>query len=118
VLLWTGWDIHWGTPAYFAHPYFSREVGVALRGLGAKIVGVDMPSPDETPADESAQTEEGWGMHEVLLGGGVLVCENIRGLGQLCGGEETWVGLMPLSVHDVDGAPMRAYGWKQPSGAR
>lgn len=120
VLLWTGWDVHWGTPTYFAHPYFSRDVATALHDLGAKIVGVDVLSPDETPADENAETEHGWGMHEALLGRGILICENIKGLGELVGDgiqrgeeEETWVSLMPLSIHDADGAPVRAYGWKQ-----
>jgi len=114
VLLWTGWDAHWGTPRYFAHPYFSRDVATALCDLGAKIVGVDMLNPDETPAEENAETEDGWGMHETLLGRGVLICENLKGLGGLSGGEgETWVSLMPLSVHNADAAPVRAYGWKQ-----
>lgn len=114
VLLWTGWDVHWGTPRYFAHPYFSRDVAAALCDLGTKIVGVDVLNPDETPAEENAETEDGWGMHETLLGRGVLICENLRGLGELSGGEgETWVSLTPLSVHDADAAPVRAYGWKQ-----
>jgi len=118
VLLWTGWDVHWGTPTYFDHPYFARDVATALHDLGAKIVGVDVLSPDETPVDENAETEHGWGMHETLLGRGVLICENLRGLGELVGAgsggeEETWVSLVPLSLHDADGAPVRAYGWKQ-----
>lgn len=120
ALLWTGWDVHWGTPTYFAHPYFSRDVATALYDLGAKIIGVDVLSPDETPADENAKTEHGWGMHEVLLGHGVLICENLKGLGELtgAGGEETWVSLVPLRIHDADGAPVRAYGWKQPTSTR
>lgn len=123
VLFWTGWDVHWGTPVYFSHPYFVRDVATALYDLGAKIVGVDVLSPDETPADENAETEHGWGMHQTLLGRGVLICENLKGLGELVGAggggeEETWVGLVPLSVHNADGAPVRAYGWKQPLAAR
>jgi len=61
VLFWTGWDVHWGTPVYFSHPYFVRDVATALYDLGAKIVGVDVLSPDETPADENAETEHGVG---------------------------------------------------------
>ncbi|KAG9312198.1 hypothetical protein JVU11DRAFT_7496 [Chiua virens] len=122
VLLWTGWDVHWGTPRYFEHPYFSRDAATALHELGAKIVGVDALSPDETPSDKHAVNVEGWGMHETLLGHGVLICENLTRVGELSnavkdGGEETWVSLTPLSVHDADGAPVRAYGWKQPLAA-
>ena len=115
VLLWTGWDVHWGTPRYFSHPYFARDVAIALCDLGAKIIGVDAFSPDETPADENAETEHGWGMHETLLGHGVLICENLKGIAELVGDvreEQTWVSLMPLSIHGADGAPIRAYGWK------
>lgn len=115
VLLWTGWDVHWGTPRYFSHPYFSRDVATALCDLGAKVVGVDTLNPDETPAEENAESTDGMGMHETLLGHGVLICENLKGLGELTSGEEeTWVSLMPLSIHGADGAPVRAYGWKQP----
>ncbi|KAF9235633.1 hypothetical protein BU15DRAFT_89490 [Melanogaster broomeanus] len=98
VLFWTGWEVHWGTPKYFAHPYFSRGVARKLRELGASIVGVDVLSPDETP------TRDGWGVHEGVVGQ--------RGA-HTRGGEEIWVSLMPLSIHDADGAPVRAYGWKQ-----
>ena len=114
VLLCRGWDVHWGTPTYFARAYFAQDVTIALRGV--KIVGVDVLSPDETPANENAQIEHGWGMHETLLGRGVPICENMKGLGELVGDgqEETWVSLVPLSVHDADDAPVRAYGWKQP----
>ncbi|KIJ15619.1 hypothetical protein PAXINDRAFT_114847 [Paxillus involutus ATCC 200175] len=123
VLLWTGWEVHWGTPKYFAHPYFSREVAGKLRDHGARIVGVDVLSPDETPVDENTETNHGWGVHEVLLGSGVLICENLRGVGDLVDvggseGEEVWVSLMPLSIHGADGAPVRAYGWKTNPAAR
>jgi kynurenine formamidase len=88
VLLWTGWEVHWGTPKYFAHPYFSREVAGKLRDHGARIVGVDVLSPDETPVDENTETNHGWGVHEVLLGSGVLICENLRGVGDLVNGRK------------------------------
>ncbi|KIJ66057.1 hypothetical protein HYDPIDRAFT_72307, partial [Hydnomerulius pinastri MD-312] len=116
VLLRTGWDVHWGTPTYFAHPYFSREVAEKLRDMGVKVVGVDVLSPDETPMDEHTETKDGWGMHEVLLGNDVLICENLRGLQSLEGGKvlkngKVWVSMVPLSIHGADGAPVRAYGW-------
>ncbi|KAF9222457.1 putative cyclase [Gyrodon lividus] len=118
VLLWTGWDTHWSTPKYLAHPYFSREVAEKLRDLGARIVGVDALNPDETPVDENTETKDGWGVHEELLGHEVLICENLRGVGDLVDGggresEEIWVSLMPLSIHGADGAPVRAYGWRK-----
>ncbi|KAH7883310.1 putative cyclase [Phlebopus sp. FC_14] len=116
VLFWTGWDVHWGSAEYFAHPYFSRGVAEKLREMGVTVLGVDVLNPDETPADESVETKDGFGVHEVLLGNGVIICENLRGLGELAAGVgegEVWVSLMPLSIHDADGAPVRAYGWRE-----
>ncbi|KAI6145601.1 putative cyclase [Pisolithus tinctorius] len=117
VLLWTGWDAHWNTPAYFAHPYFTRELAERLRDMGAGLVGLDMLSPDETPADANKGGESGDGfvVHEVLLGAGRLICENLRGLGTLIGDSgEAWVSIVPLKISGSDGSPVRAYGWRQP----
>ncbi|KAI6029343.1 putative cyclase [Pisolithus microcarpus] len=117
VLLWTGWDTHWDTPTYFAHPYFAREVAERLRDLGVGMVGLDTLNPDETPADasEGGGPGDGFGGHEVLLGAGRLICENLRGLGTLAGDSvsEAWVSIVPLLISGSDGSPVRAYGWRQ-----
>ena len=114
VLLWTGWDSHWDTPTYYAHPYFSREVAESLRNRGAQVVGVDVLSPDETPEEQARElSSESFAVHEVLLGGGRIICENLRGIGSLVGDEEIWISMVPLSVRGSDGSPVRAYGWRQ-----
>lgn len=111
VLLWTGWDVHWDTPMYDRHPYFSRGVAMRLRDMGARVVGVDTMSVDGQ--------ETGFAMHEELLGAGRLICENMRGIGGLVSGAgegegEIWASMVPLNVHGSDGSPVRAYGWTQP----
>jgi len=114
VLLWTGWDAHWDTPTYYAHPYFSREVSESLRNMGAQLVGMDTLGPDETPGDEAGEVNsESFAAHEVLLGGGRIICENLRRIGSLVGDEEVWISMVPLSVRGSDGSPVRAYGWRQ-----
>ncbi|KAG1763663.1 putative cyclase [Suillus placidus] len=111
VLFWTGWDGWWSERTYFDHPYFGRDVAEELVEMGVRLVGVDTLSPDET------EREDAFVMHEVLLGRGCLICENLTNLGGLVsggsGGEEVWVSLVPLSLHGADGAPVRAYGWTE-----
>ncbi|KAL4079194.1 putative cyclase [Scleroderma citrinum] len=115
VLLWTGWDVHWDTPTYYAHPYFSRGVAESLRNLGAQVVGVDMLGPDGTPEAEAAGqvTSDSFAVHEVLLGSGRIICENLRGIGSLVGDDEAWISMVPLNVQGADASPVRAYGWRQ-----
>ncbi|KAI6011790.1 putative cyclase [Pisolithus marmoratus] len=116
VLLWTGWDAHWDTPTYFAHPCFTREVAERLRDMGAGMVGMDTLNPDESLADTSEGGEPGDGfvVHEVLLGAGRLICENLQGVGALVGDSAgAWVSIVPLNISGSDGSPVRAYGWRQ-----
>ncbi|KAG2339541.1 putative cyclase [Suillus weaverae] len=119
VLFWTGWDGWWSEQKYFDHPYFGRDVAEELVEMGVRLVGVDTLSPDETVLvqDGGKEREDAFVMHEVLLGCGCLICENLMNLGELVSGgsegEEVWVSLVPLSLHGADGAPVRAYGWTE-----
>ena len=41
VLLWTGWDRHWGTPAYLAdNPFLTDEGAAMLVERGAALIGI------------------------------------------------------------------------------
>ncbi|KAG1738219.1 putative cyclase [Suillus lakei] len=120
VLFWTGWDGWWSEQKYFDHPYFGRDVAEELVEMGVRLMGVDTLSPDETVLVQEGgkERDDAFAMHEVLLGGGCLICENLTNLGELVGGdseqgEEVWVSLVPLSLHGADGAPVRAYGWTE-----
>ncbi|KAG2050884.1 putative cyclase [Suillus hirtellus] len=120
VLFWTGWDGWWSEQKYFDHPYFGRDVAEELVEMGVQLVGVDTLSPDETVLvpDGGKQKEDAFAMHEVLLGRGCLICENLTNLGELVGrnsgeGADVWVSLAPLSLHGADGAPVRAFGWTE-----
>ncbi|KAG2122359.1 putative cyclase [Suillus clintonianus] len=116
VLFWTGWDGWWGERKYFDHPYFGKDVAEGLVEMGVRLVGVDTLSPDETVLVQGGgeERDDAFAMHEVLLGRGCLICENLTNLGGLVGGEgEVWVSLVPLSLHGADGAPVRAYGWME-----
>ena len=49
VLVQTGWDRHWRTPAYFqGHPYLTRAAAELLRERNAALVGIDSLNIDDT----------------------------------------------------------------------
>ncbi|HPC83599.1 MAG TPA: cyclase family protein [Thermoanaerobaculaceae bacterium] len=101
VLLRTGWDRHWGQPAYLeGFPVLSLDAARWLATLGLAAVGVDAVSFDRLDAGELP-------VHRLLLGAGVLLVENLTRLDRLPVTGLTFCCL-PLPVADADGAPCRA----------
>ncbi|GIT81050.1 hypothetical protein LLS1_27190 [Leifsonia sp. LS1] len=78
VLVHTGWDAHFGTPAYAAGaPYLTDDAAAHLVEQGAVLVGIDSLNIDDT---------EGGGarpVHSRLLAAGVHVVEHLTRLGEL-----------------------------------
>lgn len=103
----TGWDKFWGTDRYFNHPYLSRETAGELVSLGIGLVGIDTLSVDSTADGGSAA-------HEVLLGSGTLIVENLCNLDKLDPAQTYTFACLPLALADADGSPARVVAW--PSG--
>lgn len=77
VLLHTGWDRHWGTPAYgVGAPFLTRAAALWLAEQGAALVGIDSVNIDDT-GDRSRPA------HTVLLGAGIPIVEHLCDLHQL-----------------------------------
>ena len=107
VVLWTGWDEHWGTERYLNHPYLSPAAArrCADRGLA---VASDTLNPDPTPtASAAAHEPEGFAAHHALLEADCLVIENLTNLGSVP--ERFELRAYPLALGG-DGAPVRAVG--------
>ncbi|GAB3149903.1 cyclase family protein [Microbispora hainanensis] len=106
LLVATGWDEHWGTPDYSAHPYLDAETARLIVAAGVRTVGVDALSVDPTPAPADLPA------HRVLCGAHAVIAENLRGLGPLldaqAAGRPIEVSLFPLRLAGADGAPVRA----------
>lgn len=105
LLLHTGWSRHWGTDAYFDHPYLASDAAERLVEAGVRTVGIDALSVDETCSGDEHPT--GFAAHHVLLGAGSVIVENLTNLAEV-GWEEPLVSVLPLRLTGADGAPVRA----------
>ena len=106
LLLHTGWEKYWGSPAYFGvFPVLTAEASLFLSELPRlKGVGVDAVSVDLVglPFLEN---------HRILLGSGKLLIENLKNLSALVGKRVQFAAL-PLHYVNSDGAPVRAIAWE------
>jgi kynurenine formamidase len=77
VLLWTGWDRHWGAPAYLAdNPFLTTEGAQMLVERGAALIGIDSLNIDSL-ADPRRPA------HTAILAAGIPLVEHLTGLGEL-----------------------------------
>ena len=102
VLVYTGWDRHWGSDAYFeGHPFLTEEASRHLADEGAALVGIDSLNIDDT-ADGTRP------VHSTLLAAGVPICEHMTNLGAL-----PTVGFrfsaVPVKVRGMGTFPVRAH---------
>jgi arylformamidase len=102
VLLHTGWDRHWGREAAFDHPYLAEDAARGLVERGAALVGTDAFNVDSTSQGTTHA-------HEILLGAGVLLVENLTRLEVLEPGRHYTCAFAPLKLEGADGSPIRAF---------
>jgi kynurenine formamidase len=105
LLLHTGWDVHWGTDAYFDHPYLDGDAAERVVAAGVRTVGLDALSLDETVL--GGEPSGGFAAHFAVLGAGGVIVENLRNLSAV-GSPEPVVSVLPLKLAGADGAPVRA----------
>jgi len=102
LLLRTGWDARWGTPAYFGeYPVITEEFADYLLATRKKGVGLDVIGIDPI-ADANLS------LHRRLLSqADFVIIENLCNLGA-CGEGLFSFFALPLKFADSDGAPVRA----------
>ncbi|MWV49154.1 cyclase family protein [Rathayibacter sp. VKM Ac-2803] len=103
VLLSTGWDAHFATPAY-AHgaPYLTEAGAEALVAAGAVLVGIDSLNIDDTEGGGARPA------HSLLLAAGVPVVEHLTGLEALPPRGARFTAVPP-KVRGFGTFPVRAY---------
>ncbi|NUT35065.1 MAG: cyclase family protein [Hamadaea sp.] len=95
VLVHTGWDRHFGTPAYGVDaPHLTAEAAQYLVNAGARLVGIDSLNIDDAvPHGERP-------CHSALLAAGIPIIEHMTGLDQL-----------PITGARLHAAPLRIRGF-------
>ena len=81
VLVATGWDEHWGTPAYLSdNPFLTGDAAEWLVEAGAALIGIDSLNVDSL-------TDPTRPAHTAILRAGIPLVEHLTGLGELppCG---------------------------------
>lgn len=102
VLVHTGWDVHWGTPAYLSNnPYLTAAAADALVRGGALLVGIDSLNIDDL--DDAARP-----VHSSLLGAGIPIVEHLCGLESLPEAGFRF-SAVPARVAGMGSWPVRAY---------
>lgn len=102
VLLHTGDDERFGSPAYADGAHFLTRAGAAwLAGHDAALVGIDALNIDDTANGERPA-------HTLLLAAGIPIVEHLTGLGQL---PPTGAGFtaVPLRIEGLGTIPVRAF---------
>ena len=106
IVLRTGWDDHWGTDRYLDHPYLSSAAVDRCLEAGWSV-GLDALNPDPTPSGNAAPDEAGeLSAHSRLLGGGLVILENLTNLAGL---DRCQLFAVPLPIARGDGSPVRAF---------
>ena len=101
LLLYTGWSDYWGDEAYYHGPFVPRAMAERLHALQPALVGID------TLVIDSAQ-DPTRPAHTLLLRAGILIVENLAGLGRLAGESFTFVAA-PVKVQGAAAFPVRAF---------
>jgi kynurenine formamidase len=103
VLVLTGWDRNWATPAYFdGHPYLTRAAAELLREEKAVFAGIDSLNIDDIKDGHRP-------VHTTLLGSGIPIGEHLCRLGDLPSAGFRFHAV-PVKFVGVGTFPVRAYG--------
>lgn len=102
ILFYTGWQHKWNTPDYLEKfPTLTQEATEWLLKFPLKAIGFDAISVDKV---EDITLPN----HNLLLGNGILIIENLINLDQLIDLSFEFY-CIPLHIKNADGSPVRAF---------
>jgi kynurenine formamidase len=97
VLVLTGFSDSFGESRYYTdYPEISEAFAAGLVERGARMLGLDTPSPDREP----------YRVHKLLLASGILIIENLTNLAALLDVGTFEIIALPVRFH-TDAAPAR-----------
>ena len=102
IALSTGWESLWYTPEKYRNNYLfpsvSSEAAELLLQRGISGLGIDTLSPD--------RPESGFKVHQLLLGSGLFILENIANLAKLPR-KGSFILALPLNIQGGTESPIR-----------
>ena len=102
VLIHTGWDVHFGRPAYGkGHPFLTGAAAELLTASQVALVGIDSLNIDDDADGERPA-------HTRLLAAGIPICEHMTNLGSLPDAGFRFHAA-PVKVERFGSFPVRAY---------
>ncbi|MCV7423513.1 cyclase family protein [Mycobacterium yunnanensis] len=97
VVVHTGWSDRTDTAEYLSgSTHLNADAALHLVGRGVRLVGIDSPSVDAPGCDD---------VHQILLGHGVIIVENLSNTAALPDHFDLIVS--PLRIVGADGSPAR-----------
>ena len=97
VLIYTGFEKEYGSREYYEeHPLISEELADLLISKEIKLLGFDMPSPDQKP----------FKIHQKLFENDIFILENLCNLEKMLGLKSFKLFVFPLKVR-AEAAPCR-----------
>jgi kynurenine formamidase len=89
VLLYTGHSDRYGTKEYYTdQPVIDKELADFFAQKKIKMLGMDLPSPDDYPFE----------IHKILFANDILIIENLTNLSELIGVKSFEVMAFPLKI--------------------
>jgi len=105
IMIRTGWEKFWDDPKKYHNnhlfPSISKEAAYFLLERGIAGIGIDTLSPD--------RPEDGYPVHEALLGAGKYIVENAANLHKLPRAG-SFIMALPLKIKDGTESPIRLVG--------
>ncbi|MDR3135704.1 MAG: cyclase family protein [Deltaproteobacteria bacterium] len=104
VLINTGWNAKRGFNVEYLRkwPYIDGPASTYFKDKGAKAVGIDSPSLGGYGTKEKAQP-----CHEILLGAGILILEEVFFPDEVMDGKKRPVSAFPLKLAGSSASPVR-----------
>jgi len=109
LMLRFDWSDHINSEEYYAdHPFLSEECAQYLVDIGVKVLAMDTPMPDNPKNGRNSDNDSP--NHYILLGKDVILVEYVTNLRALGNVDSFELFVLPLKIHEGDGAPVRCLG--------
>jgi arylformamidase len=103
VLIFTGWDSHWKSDAYYTgNPFLTKDAAEYLVSQKVKLVGIDSHNIDDTSGKSRP-------VHTILLKNEILIVEHLCNMGKIPENKAIKFTATPPKVKGMGTFPVRAY---------